>query len=103
MVFENPDDYDRIDQMDELVIDDAINKVESGKITVKDVTKGFEFDVIVELSDSDVEVIKAGGKLNYTKRQLTKIYYDWEVKLMYKITLIPGDGIGPEVTAAMKR
>ncbi len=68
MVFENPDDYGRIDQMDELVIDDAINKVECGKITVKDVTKGFEFDVIVELSDSDVEVIKAGGKLNYTKK-----------------------------------
>ena len=68
MVFENPDDYDRIDQMDELLIEDAINKVESGKITVKNVTKGFEFDVIVELSDSDVEVIKAGGKLNYTKK-----------------------------------
>lgn len=68
MVFENQADYDKIDQMDELVINDAINKVESGKITVKDVTKGFEFNVIVELSNSDVEVIKAGGKLNYTKK-----------------------------------
>ncbi len=68
MVFENPDDYDIIDQMDDLVIDDAINIVESGKITVKDITKGFEFDVVVELSNSDVEVIKAGGKLNYTNK-----------------------------------
>lgn len=67
MVFENSADYDKIDQMDELIIEDAINKIESGKIIVKNVTKGFEFNVIAELSNSDVEVIKAGGKLNYTK------------------------------------
>ena len=78
MVFENPDDYDRIDQMDELVIDDAINKVECGKITVKDVTKGFEFDVIVENGTARLLTGSLAGSV-LSMNNAIKNVVDWNI------------------------
>lgn len=70
MVFCNPDDYDKIEQMDELKIEKVISSVENRKITIKNITKDFCFDVDLDLTDEDVEIIKEGGKLNHTKKHI---------------------------------
>ncbi len=72
MLFENPDDYDRIDLLDELEIDDLLEQIPGREVYVKDVTKGFEFKVKLDLSDNEVEVVLSGGQLRYLKNQLEK-------------------------------
>lgn len=72
MLFENPDDYDRIDLLDELEIDNLLDQIQGREVYVKDVTKGFEFKVKLDLSDNEVEVVLSGGQLRYLKNQLEK-------------------------------
>ncbi len=72
MLFTDPADYDRIDLLDELEIDDLLEQIQRRKVYVKDVTKGFEFKVKLDLSDNEVEVVLNGGQLRYLKNQLEK-------------------------------
>ena len=69
LVFADESVYDKIDMGDELVISDAIDKLD-GKtaFTVTDKTKGFDFKVNVDVSDRLKAVLKDGGLLNHTKR-----------------------------------
>lgn len=73
MTFENEADYDSIDLNDELVIEDAIEQVKKADtIVVKNLTKNTQFNVKVTLSDRQVQMILAGGLLNYTREQAQK-------------------------------
>lgn len=68
MTFENEADYDKIDMNDELAIDNAIEQVKNADtIVVKNLTKNTQFNAKVTLSDRQVQMILAGGLLNYTK------------------------------------
>ncbi|MGL5634242.1 MAG: aconitate hydratase [Sarcina sp.] len=67
MVFENIEDYDNIDLLDELKIENIKVRLHDGILEVKNITKGNSFKVKTDLSDKEIAVIKAGGKLNYTK------------------------------------
>lgn len=68
MTFENEADYDSIDMNDELLIEAAIEQVKAaGTVRVKNLTKQTEFNVKLSLSDRQVQMILAGGLLNYTK------------------------------------
>ncbi|EPR11905.1 aconitate hydratase [Ruminiclostridium papyrosolvens] len=68
MTFENEADYDKIDMNDELTIDNAIEQVKNADtIVVKNLTKNTQFNAKVTLSDRQVQMILAGGLLNYTK------------------------------------
>ena len=70
MTFQNEADYDKIDMGDELVIDNAIEQVKNADtITVKNITKGYEFKVDISLSNRQVQMILAGGLLNFTRNQ----------------------------------
>ena len=70
MTFQNEADYDKIDMDDELVIDNAIEQVKKADtIIVKNITKGYEFNVDISLSDRQVQMILAGGLLNFTRNQ----------------------------------
>lgn len=70
MTFENEADYDSIDLSDELTIDNAIEQVKKADtIVVKNLTKGTQFNAKVSLSDRQVEMILAGGLLNFTRNQ----------------------------------
>lgn len=69
LTFANEADYDKIDQMDELKIENIGAQIAAGnKIKVTDVTKGFEFEAIADLSQRQKDMIYAGGLLNYTKQ-----------------------------------
>ena len=37
---------------------------------VKDVTKDFSFEVKLDLTDNEIEVVLCGGQLRYLKKQL---------------------------------
>ena len=68
LVFKNTSDYDKVEQTDNLIIQDIKECLGSGKdIIVKDVTKNFEFPVTAILSERQKKIILAGGLLNYTK------------------------------------
>ncbi len=73
MVFADPADYDRIDQMDELVIEDLRGQMRTREVEIADKTKGFTFKAKLELSDSELEVILSGGQLRYLKNELKQM------------------------------
>lgn len=62
-------DYENISLLDNLEIPNILDNLGSGILEVKNTTKGTSFKVKVELSAKEVDVLKAGGKLNYTKNQ----------------------------------
>ena len=68
LTFVNEEDYDSIDQDDQLVIEDAVAQIKAGdKLIVRNVTKNKDIEVMLSLSPRLKEVILAGGLLNYTK------------------------------------
>ncbi|MGN0698773.1 MAG: aconitate hydratase [Ruminiclostridium sp.] len=68
LCFVNEADYDKIDRDDILELPGIRNAIENGtKITVKNITKGTEYEVTCELSERGKGMMLAGGLLNYTK------------------------------------
>lgn len=70
MLFDDPAAYDSIDQMDVLEFVDLMGQLPRRRVTVKNVTKHFEFDAVLDLTDNELEVVMAGGQLRYLKNQL---------------------------------
>lgn len=70
MEFKEEIDYDNIDLVDDLVIDNIKHSLEVGTIKVKNVTKGTEFEVTVNLTEKEIDVINVGGRLNYVKNNI---------------------------------
>lgn len=70
MIFANPEDYDKIDLFDELSIENLLKQIPTRKVMVKDVTKDFSFEVKLDLTDNEIEVVLCGGQLRYLKKQL---------------------------------
>ena len=73
LTFANAADYDRIDRDDRLEMTDVIESLKSGRpISVVNQTKNLRFEVLSDLAPSSVEIMLAGGSLNYTKKMLEK-------------------------------
>jgi len=64
LVFADPADCDRVGGGDVLSIGDVRAGVRQGSLTVSDETAGFDFDVGIELSEREQEIVLAGGRLN---------------------------------------
>ncbi|ABS39722.1 aconitate hydratase [Clostridium botulinum] len=67
LVFEREEDYDSIDEMDELVIENVLNQVEIGKIDIINKTKGIKYKTLLEATDRQKKMILKGGLLNLIK------------------------------------
>lgn len=67
LVFKNEHDYDDIDVMDELVIEDAINQVNGEIVVVKNKTKNKEYKMLLNITERQRKMIKLGGLLNLVK------------------------------------
>ncbi|MGI6248564.1 MAG: aconitate hydratase [Acutalibacteraceae bacterium] len=66
--FENVNDYDKIDEGDELSLPDIKNRlIEKRQVVLKNITKDDEYLLHHEFSDRQIDIILAGGLLNYTK------------------------------------
>lgn len=66
LTFGNPADYDDIDEMDVLAIEDT-TQAATGKVSVKNVTKGTEYVMDCEITDDDFVLLQHGGALNFIK------------------------------------
>lgn len=66
--FVNEADYDNIDEMDELKIVGLMDMKENTPVTVQNVTKGSAFQVDHNLTQLDIDTIKAGGTLNLIRQ-----------------------------------
>lgn len=69
MTFINEADYDSLDVMDEIYIENITDQIQKSEIIkVENKTKNKTFDVKVTLSHRQVEMLLAGGLLNYTRK-----------------------------------
>ena len=72
MLFADPADYDRIDQGDDLAFENLLDQIPTRKVQVTDKSKGFSFEVKLDLTDNEIDVVLSGGQLSYLKKQLAE-------------------------------
>ena len=72
MLFDDPSTYEKIDQGDELEIEDLLEQIPTRTVLVKDKTKNFMFQVRLDLTDNEIEVVLSGGQLRYLKKQIAE-------------------------------
>ena len=70
MIFANPADYDGLELEDELEIENLLEQIPTRTLTIKNITRHFQFDVKLEITDNEMEVVLNGGQLTYLKKQL---------------------------------
>lgn len=69
MEFENEANYDELDNLDELVIENIQIALENGVVSIKNITKGTVFNGLLQLTQKEIDVIRFGGRLSYVKSQ----------------------------------
>ena len=70
MTFADESDYDKIDMLDELKIENLIENLKSSdSVIVKNVTKGVDIKAKLDLSERQRAMLIAGGLLNYTREK----------------------------------
>ena len=67
LTFENPADYDSLNQDTVLEFADIFSGMDTGRITITNKTTGTSFNAICNFPDRQKAILKAGGLLNYTK------------------------------------
>ena len=67
LTFENPADYDNLNQDTVLEFADIFSGMDTGRITITNKTTGTSFNAICNFTDRQKAILKAGGLLNYTK------------------------------------
>ncbi len=70
MIFEDPKDYDKLDQGDELEVENLLDQIPTRRVLIKDKTKNVTFYAKLELTENEAEVVLSGGQLSYLKKQL---------------------------------
>ncbi len=65
LTFANPDDYDLINEGDDIILDDVFKAVESGSMTLT--VNGKEIALVSNFTERQIDILKAGGLLPYTK------------------------------------
>ena len=69
LTFENPDDYDKLSQVDDLILSGLTEGMKQGTVTLTDVTTGETFRLTAQLTDRQRGMLEAGGLLAYTKEE----------------------------------
>lgn len=68
--FANADDYEKISVCDELTLPEIKAELKAGKdITLKNNTKNEEYKLICDVSERQIDILTAGGLLDYTKEE----------------------------------
>ena len=70
LTFANAEDYDKVEQGDILSIDGVWAGMDSGKMTLRDETKGIEIPLVCSFTERQKDILKAGSLLAYTGSQL---------------------------------
>ena len=69
LIFTDKSDYDKIDEMDELKIENVNSLYDSLDLIVENVTKNKTYKVHAPISQEDIDILMAGGALNYIRNQ----------------------------------
>lgn len=69
LTFKKPEDYDKIQEFDELVIENAIEQVKGDTVIVKNKTQNTEYEMSLEVSERERQMLLLGGKINLIKHQ----------------------------------
>ncbi len=69
LTFVNPDDYDKIEQMDDLVIDNVSDDIKRGKMSVSVKSKNIIFEVEHSLSRRQIEMVLNGSLINVIRKE----------------------------------
>jgi len=69
LVFKDVKDYEDIEFMDELVIEDVANQIEKGIVIVKNITKGSEYKTLPEVTEREKQMLIHGGLINLMKNK----------------------------------
>ncbi|MFX1375809.1 MAG: aconitate hydratase [Promethearchaeota archaeon] len=67
LTFVNKDDYNKIEQGDNFEVD--LTTLKSGEVLLKNLSKNIEISLTHSLSEIEIEVLKAGGKLPHIKQK----------------------------------
>jgi len=65
LTFENPDDYEKIGQEDEIEIREVFRGMDEGKMILKNLTTGDEISLLCSFTERQKNMLKAGGLLKY--------------------------------------
>ena len=65
LTFANPEDYEKINQEDEIRITGVFAGMESGEMTLKDLTNGEKIKLVCSFTDRQRAILKNGGLLKY--------------------------------------
>ena len=65
----NPQDYDRLNQGDRLILADVHKGLETGRFTLTDATGGFTVELEGQFTFRQREMLLAGGLLPYTRKE----------------------------------
>ncbi|WP_237057101.1 aconitate hydratase [Microbulbifer sediminum] len=69
LLFDKPEDYDRLEQDAELEIDNPADQLKDGEpVTIKDGKSGKTFTVIHDLSAEEIDTLREGGLINKTRK-----------------------------------
>ena len=69
LTFENSSDYDLIKEGDNLVLEDLFEGIKNGAISLKNAENGKVITLKCSFTERQIDIIKAGGLLAYTKNQ----------------------------------
>jgi aconitate hydratase len=67
LTFENPEDYDKLTQGDNLELRDVKAALESGSMILHNLTKNESYRLVCSYTKRQQEMLLAGGLLPYTK------------------------------------
>lgn len=65
LTFANPEDYEKINQEDEIRITGVFAGMESGEMTLEDLTNGEKIKLVCSFTDRQRAILKDGGLLKY--------------------------------------
>ncbi len=69
LTFVDPEDYDTIDQGDELCLDNIFEGLDDGNLILENKTKGKKIALFCNFTDRQKNILKAGGLLAFTKSE----------------------------------
>ncbi len=67
LVFENADDYNKLNEGDNLELSGIFDGMDSGKIILSNKTTGEKYTLLCSFSERQKDMLKCGGLLGYTK------------------------------------
>ena len=68
LTFVDPDDYDRVNQGDELELHGLLETIKTGNVTLIDKTNGAKIALCCDFSQRQIDMLLAGGLLKYTAK-----------------------------------